>query len=857
MTTRNIVDYLIPVSEAGDKVYSNGTQELTITKEDERKAQQRIDQIALQKHLDLERGNVQHILEMLQKDTPEAAIYRAMLLQQLEKQNKATAEVQKEDEDNKPGTVGKVARWIGNTALSTAKYVGYAALTHLALKSLLNAGEIYRNGLFPTWKSWQVANGIGRSPELAKQLGDEYAALENDIVKREVKLNDLPDNLRGKAFKFADDLAGKKVPIKKSKFILEDFFKGKDGTYLEDLPTGAKPEDYVKEWAFVLDTGVKNAQIPINKNKLGTNLFNDIFKVGDLTTLITEDDSWYMRPPMLRYLDNNLLHLGSLSGYNQRSRLNSKYTRMYYPGEEEELSPPEPKKQKILELPSAPSKHDNKKFEVVNDDDNEEIIINEDIPNNPEPYYRSPPPISNPNSKQFENDFAYKQQFPTAFDGYKYGFVEPKKTFVTHQSSTRRYNNMILNAVPKYEKPINVPETPKSTPKSDPKPEETKKSEPTPDPTSAPPPPQPDTTDPNAGYTKEELNKREEEETAQEEQEEQEEKKKGKKGKKSTKSTTDTSTSSGTSGTEEKVDEYSPEYLAKREMAETITNAHYNLAVLYGNIKRTGWGGEVHFDVKAEELDSVIDALATTDPDSRESMLNFTRVAKMNKNTGINEDFFRMVVDSAHTTRMKFPIDTPDKVKNEQNKKYRHSVYEGLIKMSQFANPARYLSFLNDVFLDPKYDPTRKVHINEGQIEQTRTLITSGVLPIVAMMPTPLTKAAAVISGIGFYFVGDMIAEESAVRKEETYIQAAESFNEMSKIILNYGSEKDAQQFVDEILSSMLPAARMEILKDASRYRRIKQYPSRAWNATKRGAHAVKNYIMDFSDFEAANPPTI
>lgn len=67
---------------------------------------------------------------MLQKDTPEAAIYRAVLLQQLEKQNKDTAEVQKDDGDNKPGVLRQAASWVGNKALNTAKYVGYAALTH-------------------------------------------------------------------------------------------------------------------------------------------------------------------------------------------------------------------------------------------------------------------------------------------------------------------------------------------------------------------------------------------------------------------------------------------------------------------------------------------------------------------------------------------------------------------------------------------------------------------------------------------------------------------------------------------------------------------------------------------------------
>lgn len=366
-----MIDYLIPVAEAGDKTYSNGVQEMKITKEDERKAQERIDQIALQKHLDLERGNTKHILEMLQKDTPEAAIYRAMLLQQLEKQNAATAGLNKKDEDNKPGVIRQAASWIGNKALNTAKYVGYAALTHLALKSLLNAGEIYRNGLFPTWKSWQVQSGIGLSPELAKQNNDEYAALGDDIVKREVKLADLPTKLKGQALKYADKLAGNSVDVSKASFILEDFFKDKDGKYFEDLPEDADASDYTKEWAYVLDTGSGNPQLPVSKTSLGNNLFNNLFKVGNLTTLLTEDDNWFMRNPTLRYFDNNITRIGRLSGHNASKRLNSSYTRLYDPDKKIDAVPVDPTgappTKKIKTGPNYKDKYAKKRQQFIDD----------------------------------------------------------------------------------------------------------------------------------------------------------------------------------------------------------------------------------------------------------------------------------------------------------------------------------------------------------------------------------------------------------------------------------------------------------------------------------------------------------
>lgn len=52
--------------------------------------------------------------------------------------------------------------------------------------------------------------------------------------------------MKGKLLMFVDELAGKKVGMRKTKFILGDLFKDKKGSYFEELPKGVKHKYYIK-----------------------------------------------------------------------------------------------------------------------------------------------------------------------------------------------------------------------------------------------------------------------------------------------------------------------------------------------------------------------------------------------------------------------------------------------------------------------------------------------------------------------------------------------------------------------------------------------------------------------------------
>lgn len=336
MNANNVYDYLIPVGEAGDKIFTNGQQDKIVTKEDERKAEEMIKQIALQKQLDLERGNTKHIMEMINQDSPEAAIYRAMLLGEQEKLQKLNNNaLKKKDEGNKPGIVKRVAGFVGKTALNTAKYMGMTALQYLAMKALFNAGNIKRQGLGKTWKQWMVEAGVARTPDLAEKFGDSVAGLGDDIVKRSVPISSMTPEQQKTAIAYADKVAKKSVDTSKAHFDLMGVFKDADGNYFNDLPKDASPEDFTKEYGYFLNTGEKgDALIPVNKSDFGTNAFNSIFKVGNVDALITpEDKNWFTANPHVRSLDNQVWRIGKITGYNTKHRLNSKYALPYNVGD--------------------------------------------------------------------------------------------------------------------------------------------------------------------------------------------------------------------------------------------------------------------------------------------------------------------------------------------------------------------------------------------------------------------------------------------------------------------------------------------------------------------------------------------
>lgn len=190
----NMFDYLLPIGDAGDKTFTNGKQDEIVTAEKVEKAQDLLKQIAMKKQLELENGNAEHILQLLQKDTPDAAIYWALLLQQLEN----TKEAKKKEEDKKPGIVKRAA-------IGTAKFVGSLALRYLLMQAIFHGYDIYKSGPKGAWQNWLAENGVAKTPDLAEKNGDPMAAVGQDILKRNVKFSDLTENEQKAFLSYAKD----------------------------------------------------------------------------------------------------------------------------------------------------------------------------------------------------------------------------------------------------------------------------------------------------------------------------------------------------------------------------------------------------------------------------------------------------------------------------------------------------------------------------------------------------------------------------------------------------------------------------------------------------------------------------
>lgn len=318
MNANNIYDYLIPVGDAGDKIFTNGQQDKVVTGEQERKAEDLIKQIAMKKQLDLERGNAEHILEMLKQDTPDAAIYRALLLQQLEKQKGNTNELKKRDEDNKPGVVRRVAGWVGRKTLGAAKYMGYMALQYLAMKALSNAGDIIRDGPVKTWKKWQLENGVARTPDLAKEHGDANAAVGDGIYKREARINDLSKENQKKAINIIDEVSPTPVNMANTKIELKTFYEDKDGNYYLTIPDNIDPSQLKVNTGYFVNTGIPgNEDIPLTAE-----MAEDL-RVGDARSVISGTGNAITDNTFVRTVDNGTFGIADKTGFNDSTRPNT------------------------------------------------------------------------------------------------------------------------------------------------------------------------------------------------------------------------------------------------------------------------------------------------------------------------------------------------------------------------------------------------------------------------------------------------------------------------------------------------------------------------------------------------------
>lgn len=306
----DLTDYLLPVGEPGDKSFSNGKQDIIPTYEQQKKAEEMAKQLLQQKQLELERGNVEHIMEILKKDTPDAAIYRALLLQQLQN----TGELKKKEEDKKPGVIKRFA-------LGTAKFLGSMAIRYLIMQTLFHAGDLYRLGPKLTWQKFLAENGVAKTPDLAEATGAATAALGDSIIRRNRNFQDLSENQKKAVLSYAKDKGFMdKINTQSAKFELKRIFN-KGDFYFEKLPEGANPADYTQAWGTVLNTGGKGSTImPMTRAELGDALYDGIFKVGNARTVITPEDGWFLGNEGIRAVDNSFLRIGDLTGHNELKR---------------------------------------------------------------------------------------------------------------------------------------------------------------------------------------------------------------------------------------------------------------------------------------------------------------------------------------------------------------------------------------------------------------------------------------------------------------------------------------------------------------------------------------------------------
>ena len=298
------------VDEAGDKSYNNGQKELS--GEQQRKMNEMLRQIVQQKQNDLLSGDMNTILAKLKENTPEAALYRALLLQQLEDAVKKDKAEGNTDDKDKPGWLKRAYRWVKSKAWGVTKALGWSAAMYLLGVAFKHIPDFSQKGFSATWNQILTEHGIARTPEYAEMVGDATAAVDGDILKRNIKFSDLSEPEKIATMNFAKKEMGTdaKFDTSKAEFKLIPIFK--KGNEIEThIPFGEDADSYSKIFTHVLDTGGKDGTLlPINPSTIGRKNYENLFKVGKVRTEITPEDNWFTGNTLLRTVDNGLWHMG-------------------------------------------------------------------------------------------------------------------------------------------------------------------------------------------------------------------------------------------------------------------------------------------------------------------------------------------------------------------------------------------------------------------------------------------------------------------------------------------------------------------------------------------------------------------
>lgn len=295
---------LIENPNPGDKSFMNGVEEVYSDPKMRAQMESMVERILAQKQQELATGNPAQLLSTISQDSPDAAIYRALLLQQMEDKKK------KEEPS-----------WASKAFWGTAKFLGTMALRYIAFQTLFKGYDIITKGPSAAWNKWLAENGVAKAPDLAEKSGDVTAAVGNDILKRTTNFNDLSPAQQKMFLQYSKDNGFfDKTNTMESTFSLKSMFE-KDGEYFDSIPTGADPKDYTKTWSMMWNTGSKDGpSIPISAETVGKNLFDSSFKMGNVKTLITEDDNWFTGNTFVRGFDNGLTHIADITGRNELKR---------------------------------------------------------------------------------------------------------------------------------------------------------------------------------------------------------------------------------------------------------------------------------------------------------------------------------------------------------------------------------------------------------------------------------------------------------------------------------------------------------------------------------------------------------
>lgn len=279
---------LIEPRDAGDVAYI-GKQQESLSSYQEK---QLVD-LLNRKIAEMASKSNREIQRIAQTDSPDGAIYRGILACQKDKEN---------EEDGILKTVAKfginVTKYLAKQALMLI--LGIADFKFKTTMIELGMDWAKTDSWSEAWELFKNNHGVAYAPDVALENGMPTSALKDDIVRTNLSGEKAAELITPHDSKILANIVEKNgIDPKTINDQLVDFKLTKGWTtngvdFVTQIPENVNRSDYKNTYSIVMNlNNDQNTSIPVNRENMGSSLYNKLFKVGYASDIIRKDNPWF------------------------------------------------------------------------------------------------------------------------------------------------------------------------------------------------------------------------------------------------------------------------------------------------------------------------------------------------------------------------------------------------------------------------------------------------------------------------------------------------------------------------------------------------------------------------------------